>query len=225
VFLHSVRLDPRCREARRDLADAYQMHATLSRAFHVAKEKCPPGEFLWRLEPTRSGQQRPQLLIQGKTVADWNRVGLAGWLARADPPLDLRARLQLDELRVGQKFRFRLRANPSVTRDGKRLGLLRREDQEQWLVRKASLHGFGVSCCVGVDPAGVEASVDVHISQEQMMIARKHDGSSIKLYSVLYDGILSVTDVDQFTSTLQMGIGHGKAFGLGLLSVALVGRG
>jgi CRISPR system Cascade subunit CasE len=222
VFLHSVRLDPRCREARRDLADAYQMHATLSRAFHVANEKCPPGKFLWRLEASRSGEQTPQLLIQGTTVADWNRVGLAGWLVRADPPLDLRARLRLDSLHVGQEFRFRLRANPSVTRAGKRLGLLHREEQEQWLLRKANLHGFAVPLRAGADVVRDSSPADVHISQEQMIMARKHDGSSIRLYSVLYDGLLRVTDVDRFTGTLQVGIGHGKAFGLGLLSVAPV---
>ena len=33
MFLHRIHLDPRCREARRDLADPYQLHSTLCRAF------------------------------------------------------------------------------------------------------------------------------------------------------------------------------------------------
>jgi len=38
--------------------------------------------------------------------------------------------------------------------------------------------------------------------------------------SALYDGILMVTEPDNFRASLQTGIGHGKAMGLGLISVA-----
>ena len=40
--------------------------------------------------------------------------------------------------------------------------------------------------------------------------------------SVLFDGLLRVTDTDAFLRTLVRGIGPGKAFGFGLLSVAPV---
>ena len=43
---------------------------------------------------------------------------------------------------------------------------------------------------------------------------------TIQILSVLYDGILTLTDADRFREALQTGIGHGKAMGLGLLSVA-----
>lgn len=51
MFLHRIHLDPRCREARRDLADPYQLHSTLCRAFSKPDTKCPESEFLWRQEP------------------------------------------------------------------------------------------------------------------------------------------------------------------------------
>jgi hypothetical protein len=38
-------------------------------------------------------------------------------------------------------------------------------------------------------------------------------------FSVLYDGILTVTVPDKFKDTLQSGVGHGKIMGLGLLSI------
>lgn len=46
MFLHRIHLDPRCREARRDLSDPYQLHSTLCRAFSTPDKKCPEGEFL-----------------------------------------------------------------------------------------------------------------------------------------------------------------------------------
>jgi CRISPR system Cascade subunit CasE len=63
-------------------------------------------------------------------------------------------------------------------------------------------------------------TVDVRVSQEQMLRGEQRSGNSIRIYSVLYDGILTVAEPDKFRAALQTGIGHGKAVGLGLLSVA-----
>ena len=62
--------------------------------------------------------------------------------------------------------------------------------------------------------------IDVRISQEQMLGGKQHTENGIRVYSVLYDGVLTVTEPDKFRDTLQSGIGHGKVMGLGLLSVA-----
>jgi CRISPR system Cascade subunit CasE len=48
----------------------------------------------------------------------------------------------------------------------------------------------------------------------------QHSCHAIQILSVLYDGILTVIEPDGFRDALQTGIGHGKAMGLGLLSVA-----
>jgi len=49
MHLHRIHLNPRCKRARGDLADPYQMHATLCRAFFPQETKSPPGALLWRL--------------------------------------------------------------------------------------------------------------------------------------------------------------------------------
>jgi len=224
MFLHRIHLDPRCREARRDLADPYQLHSTLCRAFNTPDNKCLPGEFLWRLEPEVDQAGHPRILVQSRHLPEWTGIGVKGWLSQADSAIDLHARLKLDALKVGQHFRFRLRANPCVTRNGKRIGLRRQEEQETWFARKGDLHGFLLPHLTSFDlPDQTPQRIDVRISQEQMLRGKQHSGNGIQIFSVLYDGILKVSDPNAFRDALRLGVGHGKALGLGLLSVASTG--
>lgn len=221
MFLHRIHLDPRCREARRDLADPYQLHATLCRAFSQPDRKCPEAEILWRLEPETGSDGCPRVLVQSRTMPDWKGIGVKGWLAEADTPIDLKSRLKLHALTVGQRFRFRLRANPCATRNGKRLGLLKLVEQEQWVKRKGNSHGFSLPQLPSFDLSEEgQERVDVRVSQERMLSGTQHQGNTIRIFSVLYDGVITVTDTDAFVKVLHAGIGHGKALGLGLLSVA-----
>lgn len=220
MFLHRIHLNRRCREARRDLADPYQLHATLCRAFCPPEQKCPAGEFLWRLEPEAVTTEPPRILVHSRSAADWTRIDTEDWLASADPAVDLRERLALGALTAGQRFRFRLRANPCVTQNGKRLGLLKVNAQEDWLVRKSGQHGFVLPRLATFDFASDRP--DIRTSHDQMLVGRQHSGNGIRVYSVLYEGRLVVTDPEVFKKTLLTGIGHGKVMGLGLLSVAPV---
>jgi CRISPR system Cascade subunit CasE len=220
MFLNRIHLDPRCREVRRDLSDPYQLHSTLCRAFSVPEKKCTKSEFLWRHEPETDPAGYPRILVQSRKVADWGGIGVKGWLAKADPAIDLKERLKLDLLRGGQRFRFRLRANPCVTRNGNRLGLLGLEEQESWIERKGQQHGFSLPTLASFKLSeSLRNRANVRVSQQMMLRGRQHSGNAIKIFSVLYDGILTVTDPELLINALQAGIGHGKAMGLGLLSV------
>jgi CRISPR system Cascade subunit CasE len=220
MFLHRIHLDPRCREARRDLADPYQMHSTLCRAFSTPDTKCPEGELLWRLEPESGRDGQPQILIQSRSTPDWNRINISGWLAHVDPAINLVEKIDLHTLHEGQRFRFRIRANPSVKRDGKRQGLMQLEDQERWLIRQGESHGFSLPKLVGFDFLdSTVARVDVRISQQQMLTGKQHTGNGIRIFSVLYDGVLILQNSQRLFTAIKGGIGHGKAMGLGLLSL------
>ena len=221
MFLNRIHLDLRCREARRDLSNPYQLHSTLCRAFSPPDKKCPQGEFLWRLEPETDSSGCPRIIVQSQKVPDWNGIGVKGWLLRADPAIDLDEKLMKDSFSKGQRFRFRLRANPCVTRNGKRQGLLQLVDQEKWIERKGLQHGFSLPQLSSFDFSETpEERIDVQISQDQMLRDKQHSDNSIRIFSVLYDGILTITEPTQFREALQFGIGHGKVMGLGLLSVA-----
>lgn len=223
MFLHRIHLDPRCKEVRRDLADPYQLHSTLCRAFSEPDKKCPQGEFLWRLEPETDPAGLPRILVQSRSLPDWDGIGVRGWLASADPAVDLKERLQLDTLKVGQRFRFRLRANPCVTRQGKRWGLKQTDQQEAWLERQAKQNGFALPMLPSFDlSVSTQARVDVRISQEQLLRGRQHAGNEITVHSVLYDGLLTIVDSNKFIMALRSGFGHAKVMGLGLLSIVPV---
>jgi CRISPR system Cascade subunit CasE len=145
-------------------------------------------------------------------------------LANADPAINLGDRLKLHSLKAGKRFRFRLRANPCVTRNGKRLGLLQLDEQEKWIKRKGRLHGFSLPDFSSFDFSNSSRErVDIQISQQQMLRCKQHSGNAIRIFSVLYDGILTVTEPVSFRRALQTGIGHAKALGLGLLSIAPAG--
>tara|TARA_R110002072_G_scaffold269868_2_gene429298 strand:- start:34483 stop:35154 length:672 start_codon:yes stop_codon:yes gene_type:complete len=223
MYLHRIHLNPRCKEVRRDLADYYQLHSTLCRAFSDTDTKCPPGKFLWRHEPELDSNGLPQVLIQSGSTPDWSRIVIADWLHAIDPAVDLKSRLNLVELSSGQRFRFRLRANPSVTRQGKRFGLLQTPNQEAWLARKGVQHGFALQELASFSLNDLDVPrLDVRISQDQMLRCKQHAGNRIHVFSVLFDGVLTVTEPDIFVQSIENGIGHAKALGLGLLSVAPV---
>jgi CRISPR system Cascade subunit CasE len=221
MLLSRIHLNPRCREARRDLADPYQLHSTLCRAFSPPYIKCPAGEFMWRIEPEEGLAGLPRILVQSRLVPRWEEIGVSNWLAMADPAIDLRTRMNLDALQTGQRFRFRLRANPSITRRGKRLGLLTIEEQVGWLERKGELHGFALPAVESPgSPAAPRKRLNVWISQPRMLQGRSRSGNTIRVFSALYDGVLEITAPGRFREALEHGIGHGKAMGLGLLSIA-----
>lgn len=225
MLLHRIHLNQRCKEARRDLADPYQMHATLCRAFFPQETKCPPGALLWRLEPETGPKGAARVLIQCSATPDWSRIPVPDWLTHADPGIDLFQKLALDSLEPSRAFRFRLRANPCKTINGKRVGLVGADAQCDWLARQGLQHGFALPEPPSADyfefrqsSAGRPYS-DMCISHAHMLTGQRHSGGLIHVYSALFEGRLMVTAAEQFKKALETGIGHGKVMGLGMLSI------
>jgi CRISPR system Cascade subunit CasE len=218
VYLSKLTLNPRHTQARRDLANPYSMHATLCWAFRKpgvgAVSPCERGKtvepFLWRLELQRDAI----LLVQSLTTPDWE-VLLARHPGYAE--LDERSPKRFEPaLKSGQLLRFRLRANPTVTKfdpekgRGKRYGLAKLEEQLAWLHRQAEPGGFEV--------------LGAMVSSSERVTARKgakggEEDQRITLQSVTYDGHLRVQEVEPFLATLRRGLGRAKALGFGLLSI------
>lgn len=200
MHLTRLLLDPRSAQARRDLADPYEMHRTLARVFAKDDRHAPP-RFLWRFESSGAWSD-PVVLVQSAHAADWSRLdSVLGYLQR---PADTKVVSMERLLQPAARYRFRLLANPTVTRDGKRHGLVTEDTQLGWLARQGERCGFRVD-------AALVTSSDVLNSSK--------GGSRISLQRTCFEGVLQLLDVDKMAVVLQDGIGPGKAFGCGLLSL------
>lgn len=202
MYLTRLTLDPRSAQARRDLGDAYEMHRTLARAF-VADETSKPERFLWRLESGNNAWTAPVVLVQATAEGNWSALKtLPNYLQR---PVESK-RLTLEEwVEGGARYRFRFQANPTVSRQGKRYGLVGETEQLAWLVRQGERHGFGVEAAL--------------VTASDVLSSRKGDGH-ISVQRVCFDGVLQVRNLQAFGRALTSGIGPAKAFGCGLLSLA-----
>lgn len=98
MYLSQLLLNPRHPAARRDLADPYQMHRTLSRVYADGPD-VRPGRFLWRLERAGSLSETGVLLAQSASPGHWRVLtDLPGYVTKldADKPYDLKGGLWLD---------------------------------------------------------------------------------------------------------------------------------
>ncbi|NEX23037.1 type I-E CRISPR-associated protein Cas6/Cse3/CasE [Thiorhodococcus mannitoliphagus] len=204
MYLSRLTLDPRHPRVRRDLGNRYEMHRTLARAF-APDETSAPYRFLWRLESSAFDAGSAVLLVQSEMSADWKPLeGDAGYALEilGNKPVDLEQLIQ-----ASARYRFRLQANPTVTRNGKRYGLVKEDAQLDWLDRQALKQGFTVLGAIRADCERLQA--------RQPSTRRR-----ITLQSALYEGHLEATDPGRLRQAIMTGLGHGKAWGLGLLSVA-----
>jgi CRISPR system Cascade subunit CasE len=190
--------------------------------------------FLFRVEPQPGGTA--VILVLSAVEPNWDYafglkpgllddhgrpIGNAGQLL-AGPPAKPRP-LQLS-IEPGKRFRFRLRANPTMkvhalhkgsrritplTKNGRRVPVpATKEAFLGWLGKQADRAGFRIEGEPLIQPGYVYVNKD------------GKPGEGHRLRSVLYEGILEVTDADAFAKTLAAGIGPAKGYGFGLLSVA-----
>jgi CRISPR system Cascade subunit CasE len=171
------------------------------------------------------------LLVQSRTKPDWSRLE-PGYLldTGGDPenPACKRIQESYERLAAGSVLVFRLRANPTRKidtrsgpdgrrRNGRRVELVTEDAQREWLQRKAGQAGFRL-LSVRAKPE----VPNVRSRNETKCIGhrRGENGAHLTFGSVLFEGLLEVTDGERFRGALEAGIGPGKAFGFGLLSVA-----
>jgi len=210
MYLSRLILNPRSRRVQRELANPYELHRTLMRAFPDSLNR-ERDRVLFRVETDpRTGV--PIVLLQSTLEPRWDWLGEPGgkgYLLRASEckSFDL-------HLAPGQMLAFRLRANPTVKRrfnekDHKRVGLYREEEQIEWLKRKGEQGGFRL---VAVR-TGSQDTVNGTIHRDD----KKH---KLNLLAVQFDGLLQVTNPDRLRESVRQGIGSGKGLGFGLLSLA-----
>jgi CRISPR system Cascade subunit CasE len=227
LYLSLLRLALRNRDVQRDLSDCHAMHRRLMRAF---PDIGGPGDarnqfgLLYRAETTSGSVS---LLVQSAAQPDWSR--LPGGYLRESATAAKRVDALYAGIAEGQRLLFRLRANPTkrisdrdTSQDahwrGKRVELGREDDQLKWLARKAQQSGFAL-LAVRAQPDHPPVADVRATGMGDRVISKPHH---LTFASVTFEGRLRVTDPDVFRQALWQGIGSGKAFGFGLLSIAPV---
>ena len=203
MFLSKIELNPRSGRVRNEIAHPYQMHRTVMGGFSSFGPE-NKDRVLFRVDDSPRNRQI-NLLVQSQEIPNWDHLVENSDYCASDP-LFKRFRPVLSS---GQQRYFRVRANPTFKTRGKRLGLLREEQQQDWLNRKAELGGFLIE--------------SLTLTAEGVRKDQKKLGDSIRdlsFLSVVFEGVLSVLDPDLFLATLKNGLGSGKGLGFGLLSIA-----
>ena len=239
VYLSRLVLDPTNRMVWRDLGDCQQMHKTIMKAFPIPSGVKSPRsrhDILYRLEITTEG--RIVLYVQSAIKPDWSHLLEDGYLL-TDCGLENPAVKSIDEqlarIKEGMILRFRLKGNPTKKvgtstkterlaegkkDNGRRVALLGEQAQIEWLARKGAASGFRL--------LSVRASSevpDIYTGGRSLVKGRKpSEGSgeplALTFRGVIFDGHLVVTDREAFLAAVRKGIGSGKAYGFGLLSLA-----
>mgnify|MGYP000684069403 CR=1 FL=1 len=249
LFLSRLMLNPLSRQVMSEQAHPYEMHRTIMRGFPDQKPGSSLGAreeygVLFRCEPDLDNNI-VRVYVQSLIEPDWSFLEsfddyLSGNITRGIEYKDVMPAYK--RIKKGQLLSFRLKANPTKRiadnndpLKGKRVNFFRENEQIEWLMRKSKGNGSETG---GFEiPSGstngddkeaaylrcVRARTDGKVRCLKKGDAGKVDGHVVTQYSVTYDGILRVTDPVSFIRTLIRGIGPGKAFGFGLLSIAPLG--
>ncbi len=245
-LLIDVGTDPdRPRPGRLWLRNVYRVHQRLCMAFpsktrkdedpeflqpYVPQELAKPdvhekrtesSGFLFRIDPMPGGN--PVILVQSANRPDWQYAFQNAQYLLAAPAAT--SEIFTSQFAVGDRFRFRLKANPvrHASRNskhpsgapidpkwvGKRIPVPA-ESLRDWLAQHGARCGFDVASLTAPIPGYV------YFNKGQ------GEGQGQRLRSVLYEGILCVKEPAPFADAVQGGIGREKAFGFGLLSLARI---
>jgi CRISPR system Cascade subunit CasE len=199
------------------------MHGAVLSCFHAGQEG---GRVLWRLDPHLSEQW---LYVVSPAPPDLTSlIEQAGWPqtdggdVRSYGPL-------LDRLAMGQRWQFRLTANPTqASRRGgpiavgrpprmlersKRFGHVTVKHQEEWLLTRCEAWGFTIPYDEEQD------ALDLVVSERKVESFRRGD-NRVTIAKASYEGHLVVGDPEALRRTLVTGAGPAKAYGCGLLTLA-----
>ncbi len=231
LYLSLLVVNGRSREARGDLGNCQSLHRRMLHAFPDEADVTAARErfgVLYRVEPVDGGAR---ILVQSRERPDWSRLP-AGYL-RGEVIGPKRVDEAYAQIAAGDELMFRLRANPtkrisnrSTTAPerwrGKRVDIHGEEAQMQWLSEKGKAAGFVLLAVRSRMDA--DEVPDVRTVQVAGRVTGGGRERRLTFGSVVFEGRLRVTDAALFVRTLEQGIGSGKAFGFGLLSVAPVPR-
>lgn len=210
MYLTQMRLDMNNRRTLSALSSPSKIHGAVESSFSGERQR-----NLWRID-SRSGQN--YLLILSTEKPDLSNVAEQfappgeTWQTKDYTPL-------LDRIRQGSRWQFRLCANPTYSvsagpgKRGRVCAHSTPQHQIQWLKRQSGKYGFTLP----EEAFGVTKSVWYRFKKGST-------GKNVTFLAVTYEGILEVSDPEAFRRMLCSGMGHGKAYGAGLMTIVQAGK-
>ncbi|NUN15271.1 MAG: type I-E CRISPR-associated protein Cas6/Cse3/CasE [Myxococcales bacterium] len=241
MYLSTLLLNLKLPRVRRDLSSCSAMHSRVLSGFGLPEKDDPGAEkptqtlrerldVLYRVDWTDENQ--PVLVVQSTDKPDWSTLP-QGYLAPMGDNgtniviQDLTS--QLDAIELHTSIPFRLRANPTrkvpsglrpgrVSKHPAREFLKTEMDRFQWLQRQAENAGFSLKRNELDEWMVVE-----HQDGWQRGFSKNDHGEhqQVQQKGVVYEGILQVEDKERFIVAIRKGIGPGKSYGFGLLTLRL----
>lgn len=226
MYLTRMRLNTARRGSKKLLGSPQAMHAAVLHGF--PGENSAPGDgarTLWRLD--RGARHDALLYVLSATEPDLTHlVEQAGWPTRPGGWETRPYGSLLNRLETGQRWAFRLTANPVRTargpgqKPGERSRTVREvtaKQQTEWLLRKAEGNGFTV-------PPGKTGEPNMMLKErEQLRFQRAGSKQPVSLSIATFEGVLEVKEPEAMRRAMTAGIGRAKAYGCGLLTLASVG--
>ncbi|GGX22805.1 type I-E CRISPR-associated protein Cas6/Cse3/CasE [Streptomyces noursei] len=216
VWLTRIVPDPRSRDARRDLRgsqSAAGLHRRLMSLYPDSAGPDPRARFgvLFRVDDTPTG---PHILLQSTHEPDLTRLP-GGYGQARTRPLDM----LLDALRPGLTIRYRCVASavrkPSTTTralyDLPAVVALKGTAADDWWLRQAD--------AAGLKPLSVH-SQPIDAAQAVRIPPGPGKEQRIRHARTRFEGTATIIEPDRLRTKITEGIGRGKAYGCGLLSIA-----
>lgn len=214
VYLTRFEINPARRAARAALASPQRLHAGVLAGFPDSAATSDEGRVLWRLD---QGEHDAVLYVVSPEKPDLTHLvedigrPLYGWQTRDYGPF-------LDRLGRGDRWAFRLRANPVHNvrppegGRGKRHGHVTADQQSDWFARQAQRRGFTI-------PDTAAGAPDVVLGDRRTLRFDRR-GRQVSLATAVFEGTLVVEDPALLHASLVEGIGPGKGYGCGLMTLA-----
>ena len=232
-YLSRIWLNPLRTAAQQMLRNPQALHAAVLQS----SSRQPVTErMLWRLE--LDTPHRASLLVLTRCAPSWEHlVEQAGWPSSDEPQALVRPyEPLLDRVMRGREFAFRLRANPvSATRTpdkpsaaqqkrlaeprprGVRVPHRTAAHQLEWLTERAGRWGFEI-------PTNTEGHPTLRLTGRERLVFIKttenFERRRVTLQTATFEGALRVTDPDLARTSLLTGVGSGRAYGCGLITLA-----
>ena len=206
LWLIRVRMNVRNREARRDLRNVGELHRTVMSMFPDVSDD-DARQSMGVLHRLDSINERPVLLVQAWVQPNPNALPQGYGDAALTSLIPL-----MEILKEGLMVRYRLTVNAtkrprSGPMSGKRIAL-GAEGTRAWWVERAPEAGLLL--------------VDAPTLVSETLIGASSNDARLTLRPWRIDGVASISDVGQLTTKLRVGMGRGRAYGCGLLSVAVL---